>query len=442
MAKYVNTQDPHVFDGTSYYEWKKKSVRSSLEEIQIHPGVLKKDIKEIKKIYRVRLNDGTVYPLEEEDLKIMISTNNFNGYENCSIIGESGEHYKITESCDFIQKNTLPIDHPHMLEEFSSIYDIFGKKIIDDLNDIDIPDKIEGKKIINLEKVLLLLNKPVLFHEMSKMELCYNYMDQLLSCLILEPDQFDELFTIKVGEPESPLLKQYLIKLSEIISVEIKENEEIDKNKLEEAEKEAYEFSGYRGKSLEIVKNEAKDYHNYFRFLLTCKEKIAVSEQEVEYAMKMSLIIKKDQSDSFSKVKEGAKINNKITGIINGVEDFYFEEVIPYMKRKSSNILVKSILYFDGNIKDFNSNIENLNIDIKLALYHELITKSFDSLIKGGHKVIMSLLVCDKYYNHFNYKEIKYISKYKKRMYNILSNIDQQFKLELKYPLGFTDRLL
>lgn len=435
----------HPYGPDNYYETINNKLKFGTTQPITWPKL--NDLEEKKpsmKVWKAKFNEQ-VFPLSDLSFQKMLNRGFFEGYENSILINENGSVYPISDDGKLGHKKDLPLDNEYAKEEFTSNCDIYGNVVIDELNEIELVQKIDNKKLINFEKSLLLLYRPHMFKEMDNVSLVYNHMDQLLSCLLLQPDQFDEIFTINVGEPESPILKSYLNKLAEIISVEMESNEEIDESKLKDAEKDAYDFSGYRGKSLEVVKNEAKDYHNYFRFLLTRKEKIVVSTSELDYASKMVSIIKQDKNNVLNKVKDGSKINTKITGILGGVDSFYFEEVIPYIKKNTSIIVAKSIYYFDRNIKDFPSYVEEVNIDIKLALYHELISRSFEAKIRKGCKLVMSLLVCDKYYNYYDYSEIKFIGRYKKRLYSVFSKLDSAIvALESgsKFPVTFTDRIL
>lgn len=291
--------------------------------------------------------------------------------------------------------------------------------------------------LINRRKFWEIYNDPVAFTSDSN-------IDILIKTAILQSGQFDEIFTIETDKPESPLMKKYLEKLSELVNKQLSILECDGLDNMEELQKIAYQFAGYEGKTLQTVIEEAKDYHAYFRYLLTRGEKIVVTEKQKEYFDNLSNLYDKEYKINPSNLHyRSNRLNNKIEETIEYSEPFYFKETIPYIDVRNKEIFLEFFTFVD-NIKEIYEVIESSPLSLKIALINELVQKEYSDKIKQGINVITGVFVCDKEYNYMRFTVKKStLIRWKKNLKDKITESTLIFNDgPINLPYGFSEYVI
>lgn len=208
------------------------------------------------------------------------------------------------------------------------------------------------KSEISFDEFRTILNTPIkYFKGDSKI---VNKEERLIEIAFLEPNQFDEVFTVEQDVPESPLLRKYFQVLAELINEEISKSDGLDN--LDQLEEKAYKEAGYVGKDFNTVKSEALDYGNYKRYLLMKGDNITLTEQDIKFYNRLIENIKENDDTVFSKTKKNS-INFAIGRDLKS-DYFSFKDKIPcYLNGEIVVLFTKlkdDLVKFDGKENDMN----------------------------------------------------------------------------------------
>lgn len=335
-------------------------------------------------------------------------------FRNCMVLDpHKCQKYIFDEQGYIIEEEDINMDEYEELE-FESPINVIGRihNIDKNVKEQEVALKTTRKKI-TFEELLNVIKNPVI-HKFNIPTVKSN-MDALIACILKQPSHFDELFTTEVDRPESPLMRKYLTELARLVNIELEKSDEV--NNIEDLEKLAYAEANYEGKDLQIVLNEAKDYKSYYRFLLMKGERIVITEKEKEYADKL-LSITKELKHNNHKTKK-TKLNFEIEAELDGSSVFYFSEKVDTITI-GSPIVIELHTYVPTHISQIEKHIGNKDIDLRIALINEIITKQFKTDEKN---ISISLFVCDKNYNHGTFKISKStLLKWKKKLLGTLVN--------------------
>lgn len=262
---------------------------------------------------------------------------------------------------------------------------------------------VKGTKELTIEDIFDIANKPVrYFSHIKENKSNINY---LLVETLCNPGSFDELFIVQEKGPESPLLKSYLNNLANYLIVELKNKDEIDN--LEDLQKKAYDKTNYQGKSFEVVLQEAKDFSEYLRFLITKDEKLVISPEEFEYSTNLKNAVR-SFGCGFSSKNQKLHVELKMDLFV----DYYIStKVNQQVTLVGGKDHVKEVIYVP-DIKNLTSYIEEEGYDLKIAF------------IKKMLNITPTIFGCDKDYN-FQTFEIRQstIVKWMKKLDTILQDI-------------------
>jgi len=359
--------------------------------------------------YKLILQNGEVFAVNVADYPTFRMDN--------SLLISNAIMYDIGNSQRFKFDNTGSVcvehvdveENEHEQYQYTSNFDFYGKYKV-----INSEKKVISKSSLSFNDIASILYTPVLYFNNIKKE--SNQINKLLSCFLQESGQFDERFIIKPKSPDSPLLDKYLTTLAELINSEIDEKEEIEN--IEDLEKKAYEKVGYN-KPIESVINEAKDFEEYFRFLLVKKDKQVIDEKDYNYVNQLSSLIKNRYSFKSGK----AKVNKEFS-----FEDekyskqFSFSEVVDRIEESDSNLMITLFLYVP-NILRLTNYLEDNKTDIKIGMIYEILNNNYN---KKSKTIKCTLFVCDSNYN-CKFIDIKSTTllKYKNRFIEVISNFDK-----------------
>lgn len=261
---------------------------------------------------------------------------------------------------------------------------------------------IKGTKELTIEDVFNIVNKPVLFFSDIKEE--KTNINYLLVETLCNPGSFDELFIVQEKAPESPLLKSYLENLANYLIVELKNKDEIDN--LEELQKKAYDKTKYQGKLFETVLEEAKDFSEYLRFLITKDEKLVVSPEEFKYSTNLYSAIR-----SFGQGIKGKNQKLHVELKMDLFTDYFVSTKINQQTNTGGRTFFREIIYIP-DIRNLATYIEEEGYDLKIAF------------IKKMLNAVPIIFVCDRDYN-FQTVEVKSstILKWIKKLDSIFGDV-------------------
>lgn len=150
------------------------------------------------------------------------------------------------------------------------------------LNDLEQPlvslNRTEEENFLTIDDVLAIRERPREFYQGV---VDRPVLERVMEVILLQNQQFDELFVVEESPPSSQLLKNFLKAKAKLTLKKIEEQGEIDD--IELIEIEAYKQAAYQGKDFEVVRNEAKDYPDYFRYLMIKADKTSISESDKRY---------------------------------------------------------------------------------------------------------------------------------------------------------------
>lgn len=218
---------------------------------------------------------------------------------------------------------------------------------------------------------------------------------ELVKCAYLNPEEFDEIFSVQKDIPESPLLKRYLKILSGKVNTHLDSDKELTDEVISEFEKQSHKEAGYQGKSLEQVKNEALDYQGYFRFLMTKNDNLIITEEQKEYFDNIFKNLKMDGEHEF----RGYRRNKEIISLIPGTTGFYLKDTIPLLNKGSearTNII--SFHYVD-DMNEINSFLKSQKFRLQIGYFNYLLVNCKNININYSKRMIFSIVFLDKFFN-------------------------------------------
>lgn len=299
----------------------------------------------------------------------------------------------------------------------------------------DVSNSSEKPKVdktdITLLDALEFIKNPVSHN--FKIDLPKSNINSLIACIFTQKDQFDELFTVETCKPESPLMRKYLTELARLVNIKLKESDEIDN--IEELEKLAYEKAEYKGKSIETVLNESKDYHDYYRFLLMKGERIVITENEKEYVDTLYRVVS-ESKNIFRKDKK-SKIDFELRADINSISSrFTFSEKVDLINFGDS-IYFTLFFYIPEHMSKVEEYIEKEEyIKLKAAHVTQILEASYRNSSNNGD-LKCSLFICDKNYNYSTFTvSSTTMNKWKKELNKMLMCLDVELEK------GFEVRML
>lgn len=250
---------------------------------------------------------------------------------------------------------------------------------------------ITDRKLINSTSLLSITRGPASFWKTVNLKELPDdevLMDKLVRIAVTEPAQFDELFTVEIDRPESPLMRRYLITLSDLINESLNGLDDgIDD--IKPLEQEAYKKAGYVGKTFETVVEEAKDYAAHLRFLLLKNERIVVREDEKNYFDSLVKLIKNEE---LTKNKNEHQFIEPIPGSIFGAKT-----TIPHVRK--AGMLELTYFLFVDNLYSFNDSTINPALAIKIALNDMLFRDENKFLVSKGNELHNCIFVSDRDFN-------------------------------------------
>lgn len=317
--------------------------------------------------------------------------------------------------------------------------DIFGIPLF--LNKVENKTKersvkqFTGKIEMSFGKVMLAIENHKEFWDLST----DSYIDsesikeKLIKTAVLQPDQFDELFTVETDRPESPLMRRFMEKLSILVNEQLGDNVEGIDN-MDELQSKAYIFTGYQGKNLETVISESKDYFRYFRYLLTKGEKTVINEKQKDYFDSLIKLCRKNQ------IIKKKSIDYEVSEMTPYSSICFYKEKIPNFHINKSRIEMDYFTFVE-NIRNTSEELENSNLSIRIALIDELITKEYSDQIKNGIEKASTIFVCDRNLNYCRFLvRGATINKWKKSLEKKLSLADFIISSgRTKIPVGVTN---
>jgi len=186
------------------------------------------------------------------------------------------------------------------------------------------------------------------------------------------PEEIPEYFTIIEKKPWSDLMVNYLNKLADLISEQMREKDEIDD--IESLEVIAHKFSGYRD-DIESVKLMAKEYDDYFRYCLIKDDKFLIDKNKVESLKNLSetlknLTIVKNVSLKLNKYQ---KTKIKQTFVSNLIKDkkYNFKTVADIVKNDAADGFTYISIFkkLDINLSEFDKKIPEKLMNKMAVLY-------------------------------------------------------------------------
>jgi len=330
--------------------------------------------------------------------------------------------------------------------------DIHGNPIIfEDFQPVKENKKEYTGQILNVPYINLCKNNIRKFWEIfgtNKIPEDETNLEKMIRIAVLNPDQFDEIFTVEVDKPESPLMVKFLNKLAELVDKALLSEGDNGLENIVPLQREAYNYAGYEGKSFETVIDEHKDYGGYFRFLLTKEEKTIISENEKLYFDNLIKIIEEDKNShntsnkGIKKKKQAFELfgTSPISSFADEIQDaFYFKGIVPNLNLSSvSKPEAMYFTYIDDIYKIYDY-MDNSDLSFKIALNDDLLLES--GLVKKGVDLLNKIFVCDKNFNIVTFTVRKAtLNKWKKNLGTEISKlINLTVKGETSIPQGFGD---
>lgn len=249
-------------------------------------------------------------------------------------------------------------------------------------------------------------------------------VDRLIRCAINDPAQFDEIFTVEVDKPESPLMRKYLSKLAELVNNSISNSDDDSLEDIGKLKAIAYEFAGYKGKDLDTVIKEELDYSSHFRYLLTKGEKIVITEEQKSYFDSLVLLYKSEMTGAFK--NPNRKDEYVLENIITNSNIAYLREKVPSLVIGKNVASARYYTYLD-NFSEINNHLSTSGLGMKMALIDDLLEKEFPKEQKSENSEIKTVLfICDKNLNYV-YLTVKKstLNKWKKDLKDGLVLLEQ-----------------
>jgi len=378
---------------------------------QLQAGPIELPELDVDNEYKIVAEDGTVYAMHAGDYPLARAHNTSLFHNAIMYDINNGRRYKYSQDGINIIEDLEIEDDEYLEYPYTFTTDFYGKYKINSLGKKEIT-----REPISFEDIMLVLHTPFLYFNKIKIE--RNVMNKLISCTLQENGQFDEKFIVKPKSPDSPLLNEYLITLSNLVEKEIGDSGEVDN--IEDLEKKAYESVGYN-KPLEVVLNEAKDFSEYFRFLLVKKDKIVINEEDYNYSKTLLEAVKNKWSFKSSRAKV-----NKVFSFENDKYSklFSFSQIVDRFDESDNKVLISLFLNVPNILKTL-SYLEDNNLDIKIGMIYEMINSNYNSKSKT---VCFSLVVTDPYYNSrmIDLKSTT-VMKFKNRFIETISNFDKVY---------------
>lgn len=306
--------------------------------------------------------------------------------------------------------------------------DFFGDSVNDIYNENEVKvEKVKSKfegKAINVPLLDLARYNPRKarsIEDIDKIEI-ETSMDKLLRVALVSPSQFDEIFCVETFRPESPLMRRFLEKLSELVNEKLDGTGEEGIEDLKDLQKQAYKYAGYEGKTFETVIEEQKDYSGYFRYLLSKGEKIVISEEQRDYFKSLICELQKDKTYKLH------YLSKKIDGeTLEGMSVcssplMYFRGYVPNLVSGSTSVVMNYFFYIE-DIKDIYDVIDKSNLSLQIALNNDLAVETYSKQVKTGVEFVNKIFVCDKNLNYtfFGVKKTT-LSKWKNKLSNLFSS--------------------
>lgn len=332
---------------------------------------------------------------------------NEDAFSNVTVIDIQG-----ASKSDYNFEGNLVNNQPISVDSINEIFNIFY--IVEDGEE----PKIEKQtKELILDDLINLVYYPSAYF--NKLSIKRDNKSLLIKTILLFQENFDEIFVVEVAPPSSPLMKSYLVNLSVLINEELKDKEEIEN--IENLRKKAFEQTDYIGKTFEAVLEEAKDFKDYLRFLLTKGEKLVITPEEKEYALTIRKLVSKKSEINLNNIKSKS-LNQKIYYDNINAKGYHLSSVIDHQ-------------YYDGNRKSdrFFLHLPDLNdIDFYLEKYHYDLKLGFTHLVRGNG---IDLFIVDENYNYslFNVKPTT-LNKWIRKLEGIIPKLNNIIAEEMPFP--------
>lgn len=310
--------------------------------------------------------------------------------------------------------------HPYPLpiqEIFGNIIEYPTTKIVKKKK---VTKTFPGKKIVNFNTLSLIkknvsdflssVNSGVLVDAETPIE-------SLIRIAFTEPGQFDEVFAIEVDRPESPLMRKYLSILAELVNEGLGTLEDDGIEDIKPLQEKAYKKTGYIGKTLEVVIQEAKDYAGHFRFLLLKGERIVIDEKWKDY---FNLLVKQIDSDGLKKKPTNSEVFELCS------QNFALKESTNIRMIKDK-ILITYYAYVD-NIYEVTEHF-NLELSAKIGLVAKAAKVEYFNETGKDTEVGVVIIICDKNVNigQFDIRKQTLI-KWSKLGQDLVEQAEQIFK--------------
>lgn len=315
---------------------------------------------------------GEVMPIREGDLMERIR---FNGTEDSGAFEHSvvfdvelGIEYHFGIKGVFIGDSKIRESIPKL----NKTDDPWGRRLVG----VNTEETIKVKTL-GFDELYNTLNNPQGYRTGS---IITDSISELAKYKFLDPDQFDEIFTVETFRPDSPLLNKYLNYLAKLVNDEISVTGEIDN--LEDLEKKAYDQVGYKGKDFDAVKREVLDYHDYFKFLITKEDKRVIAEKEFNYVK----TVYDNAPEGLKKLIGGLKIAEINKEPVGGYS-LSGNVVIP--KNYSKEVPLMCFKYI-GNVNRYTDLLADDYFTNKVAFESELVVSHFPEV-----KVPVSIILFD-----------------------------------------------
>lgn len=279
---------------------------------------------------------------------------------------------------DFFDGQDCSKEISYIIEEYTN-----KLKKLKELENIDGLTKITSSDIKLLKTnpqlyKLIKIDKKVKKLSLSKIEIEEKY----LFYSIYNPDILVEHFTIVEKEPSSDMMIKYLTKFADLITEEMNEKEEI--SDIESLKKLAYDYSGYR-ESIESVEIMAKEFDDYFRYLLIKDDNILITKEKADELKKLADNIKNTNTIRECSIKtsdyQNVYIDYKFTS--DKLKDYPYIisdscDVIKYNLGSSKNVNINIFKKIDKNLIDFPKEIDD-DLSNRMAILHEIVTNGSET---------------------------------------------------------------
>lgn len=365
---------------------------------------------------------------------------------------------KYSYDCN-IDGNIIGSRNSNEFELNLNVYSVFGQIPLADFlgMPIEIPilekqkenkEQYTGRPV-NVPYISLIDNNIRKFHEIEDVTKLKDEtsVERLIKTALIDSDQFDEIFTVEKDRPESPLMRRFLTKLAQLVNEGLETLKDEGLENIEELQKVAYKYAGYRGKTFETVLEEQKDYDAYFRFLLTKDEKIVITEEQKDYFDKLKSLAKKEIIRNFGASLIGVKKKNRdvelkgtspcpsLTGTL------FFTGLVPSLSISKTEVKATYFTYVE-DIYQVYSEIENSQLSLKVALNSDLILENEGNPRKGV-EVTNSIFVCDRNFNYAFFQVKKStLNKWKKSLSEKIVSTHSILITKSMTPRGFSEFIL